>query len=201
MPLAGIPNGAIQTSWDAHPNQGVPGLLTYLNRPHDYVSAPVESPFIAFGSAVAKGTTITNRPNEWGTTHSPYKLAAASATTTAADLVGILAFNNTGAVGPNPFMIGNEAGATAGKFELDYACLVRLGFVHVKNYADTTEGAAAFMVINATNSLNARIGEFVTTELGGAAIEIPQVVWDSSDLNSMNATSVVRVNFTYGLPA
>ncbi len=201
MPVTGIPNGAIQTSWYAHPNQGVPGLLTYLNEPHDWIHCPVADPFIACGRAVIKGDAISAPENAWGTSVSPYALKAATATTTAADIVGILAWDASVGNGPNPVMIGNEPDLACGKFTREMGCLVRLGFIHVKNYADTTQGANAFMVINATNSVNARIGEFVTTDLGGAAIEVPAVKWHGTDLHSMNETSVVEVNFLYGLRA
>lgn len=142
MAITGVRNGAIQTSWDAHPNQGVPGQPTYLNEPHDYIHCPVESPFIAFGRAVVKGAAIANREGRWGATVSPYGLKAAEAASVAADVVGILAWNAAGGVGPNPVMQGSEADAASGAFRGEMGTLVRQGCVHVKNYADTAENGA-----------------------------------------------------------
>lgn len=198
MAITGVLNGAIQTSWDFHPNQGVPGQLTYLNEPHDYIHCPIEAPFLAFGRGVAKGTLITNRANEWGTTVSPFHLAAPTASTTAANIVGILAWNTSGGVGPNPVMQGTEADAASGAFQREMGTLVRLGCIHVKNYADTTENGEVHMIINETNDWNAQIGEFVPAAASGQTILVPGLRWHSSDSHAMNATSVVKVNLLYG---
>lgn len=197
----GILNGYIQKEWLAHPNQGIPGLLTFLNEPHDYINCPIESDFIGFGMPCIKGTVQTDRVNSWNSNTSPYNLAAFPAGGTAAQIVGVLAYHTAGRVGPNPVMTGDEPNIQSGLYQYEAGTLVRLGFMHVLNWADTTEDATVYVVTNATNSLNAPVGSFVTTDLAGAAVEVPQIRWHSSDLHSMNNTSVVKINFMYGTRA
>lgn len=194
MPLRGIMNGAVQMKYYTHPNQGVPGQTTYLSRPHSYVSCPVgDAGFVYCGRAVVKGDIITNVEDKWGTTISPFKILPATASSTAAEVVGICLHDASAYNGPDFAVNTDDADFGVGYFPRQMATFAEEGYVHVKNYADTVEGGPVYMVINATNTWNAKIGEFVSVNTAGMTLEIPGLTWDSTDLNSMNETSVVRV--------
>lgn len=197
MPLVGNLNGYVQLQYNSHPNQGVPGQITFLQYPRENVHCPVGSEFVVCGRAVVRGDVITNTPNRWGTTISPWLIEAPTASSTAEDVVGILVRDDSAYNGPGLAVNDTDADFAVGYYQTKVASYCRLGYIHVKNYADTTAGDPVYMVINETNTFNAKIGEFIPTEVAGVSIEIPGLTWWSSDLNSENATSIVKVNLSY----
>lgn len=199
--ITGTWNGAVQTSYNVHPNQGVPGLMTHINEPREVWGYPVATGFLACGRAAARGDVRTMTVGEWGTTNSPYTIIPATAATTAADVLGIAVWDEAAEVIYEQFttqVIGDQPSQTvtlpiSGYTPGHMMTVMRRGYIWVRNYANTTADATVFMVINETNTLNAKFGEFVPTALDGAAIEMPGITWVASDIFAESKVAIVKV--------
>ena len=180
----GTMNGAVQTAYYVAPPQGLPGQQTFIDEVHVLNSYPVQSDFIYCGRGVCKGTDITVPQNVYGNNNSPFGVIAPTGTSTVADFVGLLVLDHAAR---------NDADGNAGKQKYDMAGILEDGFCFVKLYQATAAKGAAFMVINATNPLNAPIGTFLSDNAGGAAIEIPRLQWWATYNHLAQPYGVIRV--------
>lgn len=180
----GVLNGAVQTGYFVGPPQGTPGELTFPEQNHIINGYPVQSDFIYCGRGVVKGTDITVPAGVYGNNNSPFGVIAPTASSVAADFVGILTRDHGAR---------NDADGNAGKQLHDMAGILEDGFVFTKIYQATTAKGAAYMVINATNPVNAPVGSFIADDAGGAAIAIPRLEWWAAYNPQTQPYGIIRV--------
>lgn len=182
----GVWNGAAQTEYYVTPPMGVPGQQTFIGNPVTINGYPIESDQIACGRGVVKGTVITQTAGVYGpNNNAPYTIKSVPAGATAADLIGILVWDQ----GARRSMTDGEACKLKG----DDASIMQEGSVIVKLYQDTVADAPVYMVVNETNPVNAKLGEFVSSDLGGAAVALTNVFWWASYSVASTPVGVVRV--------
>lgn len=180
----GTLNGAVQNGYFVGPPQGSPGELTFLEQNHIVNGYPVQSGFIYCGRGVVKGTDITVPPGVYGNNNSPFGIAAPNASSVATDFIGILTRDHAAR---------NDSDGNAGKQQHDMAGVLEDGFAFVNLYQDTAAKGAAYMVINATNPVNAPVGAFISDDAGGAAIAIPRLEWWATYNYQAQPYGIIRV--------
>ena len=180
----GIMNGAVQTGYFAGPPQGLPGQLVFPGQNHVITGYPAQSDFLYCGRGVVRGTDIDVHANAYGNNNSPYGVVNPAANSVAANFVGILLRDQAAA---------NDAAGDAGKRRHDMAGVLEEGFCFVKLYQDTAAKAPAFMVVNATNPLNAPVGSLVSDAVGGAAVDIPRLEWWATYNHLAQPCGIIRV--------
>lgn len=180
----GVKNGAVQTGYFVGPPQGVPGQITFPEQTHIVNSYPVESEFIYCGRGVVKGTDIVMPVNKYGNNNSPFTVELPTAASLASEFIGILTRDHGAR---------NDAAGEAGKQFQDMAGIMEEGFIFVPIYQPTVAHGTVYMVIDATNGLNAPIGAFTNDDVGGKAIEIPRLRWWATYNNTNQPCGIVQI--------
>lgn len=183
-PLLGVMNGAAQTEYYVAPPMGVPGQQTFIANPVAINSYPVGDDFIACGRAVIAGDPIAVAADTYGNQNSPYPVLNVAADTTADKIIGVTVWDGGARSGPD---------RTPGKYQFDMFGVMSQGHMCQQIYENTTADAPAYCVVNAANSVNAPVGAFVATDLGGAAVAMTNVFWHASYTAGATAVGVVRI--------
>lgn len=179
--------GAAQTEYYVEPPAGVPGQQTFIaDQPVSIWSCPVQTGPIVFGRAVARGTAITVAPDTFGQQVSPFGIVPLAAGAAATDVYGLAVWD---AGGRRDFATGQPS-----QHQHKMQGVMKKGYMFVELFQDTVAEAQAFVVINATNSINAPVGAIVANDLGGAAVTLPGVNWWATYATANTPVGVIKID-------
>ncbi len=184
---AGVMFGAAQTNYYVEPELGSDGEQTFIGeQPVEIIGYPVEGGFIAAGMAVSKGTIKAGVADRYNNYTSPFNVKPFAAGGTAADVLGIAVSDAANR--------RNVANGDVGKPIHSMQGVMTKGWMIKRLWEDVTAGAEAFVVNNATNTVNAPVGAIVGTDLGGAAVALPGVTWFASYTVATTKYGIVKVD-------